>query len=124
MPPTSRLSVSVYVSPIRGRVRHVYFYRYYGRLNSARLVGERLPAPLVYVLGNTIWPQVLSIYLKPSVSFPILTVSRVSSHFHPPFPTHYPRRRRHLGRNGRGVRGGGGKNFLKSRPEPGKTKME
>lgn len=40
---------------------------------------ECLPVPLVYVLGNTIWPQVLSICLKPSVSIPILIVSRVSS---------------------------------------------
>lgn len=109
--------LSVYVSGM-------YIFTAIGRLNSARLVGERLPAPLVYVLGNTIWPQVLSIYLKPSVSFLVLTVSRVSSHFHPPFPTHYPQRRRHLGRNGRGVRGGGVKKKLISRPGPGKTKME
>lgn len=40
---------------------------------------ECLPVPLVYVLGNTIWPQVLSVYLKPSVSVPLLIVSRVSS---------------------------------------------
>lgn len=43
------------------------------------LFRECLPVPLVYVLGNTIWPQVLSVYLKPSVSVPILIVSRVSS---------------------------------------------
>lgn len=34
------------------------------------LFRECLAAPLVHVLGNTIWPQVLSVYLKPSVSAP------------------------------------------------------
>lgn len=82
--PLPPVCLSVYLSAIRCRVGHVYFYSYCGRLNSVRLFRERLPAPLVYVLGNTIWSQVLSIYLKPSVSFPVLTVSRVSSRFHPP----------------------------------------
>lgn len=51
---------------------------------SAYLFRECLAAPLVHVLGNTIWPQVPFVYLKPSVSarlLPVLIVSRVSSHF-------------------------------------------
>lgn len=51
---------------------------------SVYLFRECLAAPLVHVLGNTIWPQVPFVYLKPSVSAclpPVLIVSRVSSHF-------------------------------------------
>lgn len=51
---------------------------------STYLFRECLAAPLVHVLGNTIWPQVPFVYLKPSVSarlLPVLIVSRVSSHF-------------------------------------------
>lgn len=51
---------------------------------SAYLFRECLAAPLVHVLGNTIWPQVPFVYLKPSVSarlLPVLIVSHVSSHF-------------------------------------------
>lgn len=51
---------------------------------SVYLFRECLAVPLVYVLGNTIWPQVLSVYLKPSVSVPLLIVSRVSSRLAPP----------------------------------------
>lgn len=45
-----------------------------------------LSVPLVYVLGNTIWPKVLFVYLKPSVSVPILIANFLSFSF----ATHYP----------------------------------
>lgn len=78
---------------------HVYFYNYYGSLNRVCICSrECLPAPLVYVLGNTIWPQVLSVYLKPSVSVPILIVSRVSSRLASPLIIRAMWRRRCLER--------------------------
>lgn len=81
---------------------HVYFYNYYGSLNRVCICSrECLPAPLVYVLGNTIWPQVLSVYLKPSVSVPILIVSRVSSRLASPLIIRAMWRRRCLERSGR-----------------------
>lgn len=82
LPPT-RLCVCLPVCPCVG---HVYLYCHYGLLNSVRLFRARLPALLVYVLGKTIWPQVLSAYFKPSVSLTVLTVSRLSSRFQPPLP--------------------------------------
>lgn len=64
------------------------------------------PVPLVYVLGSTIWPQVLSIYLKPSVSVPLLIVSRVSSRLASPLIIQAVWRRRCLEKRERGERGG------------------
>lgn len=74
-----------------------------------------LPVPLVYVLGSTIWPQVLSIYLKPSVSVPLLIVSRVSSRLASPLIIRAmwkrqcleKRERERLGEGQRGIVGGG-----------------
>lgn len=65
------------------------------------LFRECLPVPLVYGLGNTIWPQVLSVYLKPSVSVLILIVSRVSSHFASPLIIRAVRNRQYLEWSGR-----------------------
>lgn len=64
---------------------------------------ECLPVPLVYVLGNTIWPQVLSVYLKPSVSVPILIVSCVSSRLASPLIIRAMWKRQCLERSGRGT---------------------
>lgn len=82
------------------------------------LFRECQPVPLVYVLGNTIWPQVPSIYLKPSVSFPVLIASRVSSRFCSPLIIC----RRCLERSRRKI--WRGRKQAKTQPEPRKTKTD
>lgn len=89
-----------------------------------RLFGERLHAPLVYVLRNTIWPQVLSIYFKPSVSCLVLTVGRLSSHFHPPDSLSAEEKAFRKEQQKGSRREGWGKKKKESRPGPGKTKMD
>ena len=91
------------------------------------LFRECLPVPLVYVLGNTIWPQVLSVYLKPSVSVPILIVSRVSSRLASPLIIRAMWKRQCLERRGRETWRGterererGRENEQKARAEPGR----
>ena len=73
------LCVSVCQSAVRSTWTCIFLQLLWQFKHSVYLFRECLPVPLVYVLGNTIWPQVLSVYLKPSVSVPILIVSRVSS---------------------------------------------
>lgn len=63
--PSSFLPVRL---PVRSTRPCIFLQLLWQFKQSVYLFRERLAAPLVHVLGNTIWPQVLSVYLKPSVS--------------------------------------------------------
>lgn len=82
---------------------------------------ESLPVTLVYVLGNTIWPQVLSVYVKPSVSVPLLIVSRVSSRLASPLIIRAMWKRQCLERRGRGTER---EKMSKSESKPERKKTE